>query len=173
LIDWLVFNDNLSSISAISWCEQILYYINLIPRFPADINQPLRPPNSRCNTYLFSIYWEKKHLKTLWYSETCLNRILNELESGINWNPEWTGIQNKLESWMNWNPEWTGILNKLESCLNQTLNKAPMLEIFVNLTCINQTPVYSEDISWSQVCSVYRFQCIEIQNDTKCSHYMK
>jgi hypothetical protein len=46
-------------------CEQILYYINLIPRFPADINQPLRPPNSRCNTYLFSIYWEKKHLKTI------------------------------------------------------------------------------------------------------------
>ena len=151
-----MFNDNLSSISAISWREQILHYINLIPRFSADINQPLRPPNSRCNTYLFSIYWEKKHLKTLWYSETCLNRILNELESGINWNPEWTGI-----------------LNKLESCLNQTLNKVPMLEIFVNLTCINQTPVYSEDKSWSQVCSVYRFQCIEIQNDTKCSHYMK
>jgi hypothetical protein len=29
LIDWLVFNANFSSISAISWCEQILYYIKL------------------------------------------------------------------------------------------------------------------------------------------------
>jgi len=29
-----------------------------------------------------------------------------------------------------------------------------MLEIFVNLTCINRTPVYSEPKSWSQRCSV-------------------
>jgi hypothetical protein len=28
-IDWLVFNTNFTSISAISWREQILYYINL------------------------------------------------------------------------------------------------------------------------------------------------
>ena len=28
-IDWLVFNANFISISAISWREQILYYINL------------------------------------------------------------------------------------------------------------------------------------------------
>ena len=28
-IDWLVFNSNFISISAISWREQILYYINL------------------------------------------------------------------------------------------------------------------------------------------------
>jgi len=41
-------------------------------------------------------------------------------------------------------------LNKTESCINKTLNEFPMFEIFVNLTCINQTPVYSEDKSWSQ-----------------------
>ena len=35
-------------------------------------------------------------------------------------------------------------LNKLESCINLTLNKVLMLEIFVNLTCINQAPVYSK-----------------------------
>jgi len=29
-------------------------------------------------------------------------------------------------------------------------NKIPMLEIFIKLTCIRQTPVYSEHISWSQ-----------------------
>ena len=37
-----------------------------------------------------------------------------------------------------------------ETCLNQTLNKVPMQEIIVNLTCIDQTPVYSEHKSWSQ-----------------------
>jgi len=30
LIDWLVFNANISSISAISWREQILYYIRYL-----------------------------------------------------------------------------------------------------------------------------------------------
>jgi hypothetical protein len=44
---------------------------------------------------------------------------------------------------------WTP--NKLESCINWTLNKVQIYEIFVNLTCINQTPVYSEHKSWSQV----------------------
>jgi hypothetical protein len=40
-------------------------------------------------------------------------------------------------------------LNKLKSCINRTLNKVLIQEIFVNLTCVNQTPVYSEDKSWS------------------------
>jgi hypothetical protein len=35
-------------------------------------------------------------------------------------------------------------LNKTESYINQTLNKVPMYEIFVNLSCINGTPVCSE-----------------------------
>ena len=43
---------------------------------------------------------------------------------------------------------WT--LNISKSCLNGTLKKVPMSEIFVNLTCINWTPVYSEHESWSQ-----------------------
>ena len=41
-------------------------------------------------------------------------------------------------------------LNKPESCINRKFNKVPMYEIFVNLTCIKQIPVYSEHISWSQ-----------------------
>ena len=40
--------------------------------------------------------------------------------------------------------------NKTESCLNQALNEVPMQKIFVNLTCINQTPTNSRLISWSQ-----------------------
>jgi len=43
---------------------------------------------------------------------------------------------------------WT--LNLPKSCINQTLNKVLMQEIFVNLTCINRTPVYSKHKSWSQ-----------------------
>jgi hypothetical protein len=35
------------------------------------------------------------------------------------------------------------------SCINWTLNRLPMLEIFVYLTCINQAPVYSEHKRWS------------------------
>jgi hypothetical protein len=35
-------------------------------------------------------------------------------------------------------------LNKPESCINRTLNKVLKYEMFVNLTCINQPPVYSE-----------------------------
>ena len=38
--------------------------------------------------------------------------------------------------------------SKMKSCINQTLNKVPMQEIFVNLT--NRTTVYSEDKSCSQ-----------------------
>jgi hypothetical protein len=49
------------------------------------------------------------------------------------------------ETCLSWTP------NKLESCINWTLNKVQIYEIFVNLTCINQTPVYSEHKSWSQV----------------------
>ena len=40
-------------------------------------------------------------------------------------------------------------LNKLKFCINRTLNKVLMQKIFVNLTCINQTPVYFEHKSWS------------------------
>ena len=34
--------------------------------------------------------------------------------------------------------------------MNQTLNKVLMQEIFVKLTCVNRTPVYSKHKSWSQ-----------------------
>jgi hypothetical protein len=40
--------------------------------------------------------------------------------------------------------------NKSESCKNQTSNKVPMYEIFINLTCINRKLVYSEHKSWPQ-----------------------
>ena len=40
-------------------------------------------------------------------------------------------------------------LNKPKFCINRTLNKVLMQKIFVNLTCINQTPVYFEHKSWS------------------------
>ena len=43
-----------------------------------------------------------------------------------------------------------GILNKPKSCINRTLNEVPIQDIFVSLTCIDQTPVYSEHKSWSQ-----------------------
>ena len=45
-------------------------------------------------------------------------------------------------------------LNKTESCINQTINKVPLHQISVNLTCINQTPVYFECKSWSHVGSL-------------------
>ena len=41
-------------------------------------------------------------------------------------------------------------LNKPKSCINRILNKVRLQEIFGNLTCITQTPVYSERKSWSQ-----------------------
>ena len=87
------------------------------------------------------------------YSETCLNRTLNKPKSCIN------RTLNKLKSYIN------RTLNKPKSCINRTLNKpksyinrilnkVPIKKIFVNLTCINQTPVYSEHNSWSQGSSV-------------------
>jgi hypothetical protein len=45
-------------------------------------------------------------------------------------------------------------LQKTESCINQTLNEVPMQEIFINLTCINWTPVYYKHKSLSHGCSV-------------------
>ena len=48
------------------------------------------------------------------YSETCVNRTLNNSDSSINLN----------------------------------LDKVPMHKLFVNLTCINRTPVYSKNKSW-------------------------
>ena len=45
-------------------------------------------------------------------------------------------------------------LNKPKSCINRTLNRVLMKEIFVNLTCINRTPVYSEHKNWFQGSSV-------------------
>ena len=47
-------------------------------------------------------------------------------------------------------------LINLKSCINRTLKKVQMKEIFVNLTCINQTPVYYEHKSWSQGGFVYK-----------------
>jgi len=41
-------------------------------------------------------------------------------------------------------------MNKTESCINLTLNKFTVQEIYVNLTCINRIPVYSEHKRWSQ-----------------------
>jgi hypothetical protein len=38
-------------------------------------------------------------------------------------------------------------VNRPEFCINETL-KVLMCEIFVRLTCINWTPVYSEHKSW-------------------------
>jgi hypothetical protein len=40
-----------------------------------------------------------------------------------------------------------GLNQFIESYLNQYLNKVPMWEIFVNLNCLIQTPVYSEQKS--------------------------
>jgi hypothetical protein len=41
-------------------------------------------------------------------------------------------------------------LNKLASFLNQTLfNKVTMYEILAYLTSINQTPIYSEHVNWT------------------------
>jgi hypothetical protein len=41
-------------------------------------------------------------------------------------------------------------MNKPESCINETSDKVPMQEIFVNVTCIKRNPVYYEDESLSQ-----------------------
>ena len=46
-------------------------------------------------------------------------------------------------------------MNKPKCCINQTLNKVPMQETFVNWTCINQIPFYSKHKSWSQGASVF------------------
>ena len=58
LIDWLVFNANFSSISAISWCEQILYYIKL------DTYKIIRN-----KTYL-----SKKNICIIFTNLTCVKR---------------------------------------------------------------------------------------------------
>ena len=42
------------------------------------------------------------------------------------------------------------IMMASESCINQTFNKVPMYEIFVNLYCINWTPVCFKHKSWFQ-----------------------
>jgi len=39
-------------------------------------------------------------------------------------------------------------LDKLDFCINRT--KVPMQEIFADLICINQIPLYSEQKSWPQ-----------------------
>jgi hypothetical protein len=49
------------------------------------------------------------------------------------------------------NPVYSEPWEEMESCINLSLNNnIPMQEDFVNLTCINLTPVYSELKSWSQ-----------------------
>jgi hypothetical protein len=41
--------------------------------------------------------------------------------------------------------------SETKSFINQTLNKVPINQkMFVNLTCLNQTPVYFEYKSWCQ-----------------------
>ena len=76
------------------------------------------------------------------YNETCLNKILSNPKSCIN------QTSSNLESCINQTS------SNPESCINQTLNQIRMKEIFVNLTYINRTPVYSERKSWSQGSSV-------------------
>jgi hypothetical protein len=81
--------------------------------------------------------------RTLNKTETCLNRTLNKTETCLN------RTLNKTETCLN------RTLNKTETCLNQTLNEVTMKEIFVNLTCINHTPVYSEHKRWFLGRSLY------------------
>jgi len=41
-------------------------------------------------------------------------------------------------------------MNKPKLCINRTIKKVPMQKIFVYLTCINRTSVYSKHKNWSQ-----------------------
>ena len=65
-----------------------------------------------CNIFMFTL----DKLGFTIYSETCVNRTLNNSDSSINLN----------------------------------LDKVKMHKFFVNLTCINRTPVYSKNKSWFQ-----------------------
>jgi hypothetical protein len=71
----------------------------------------------------------------------------------VSWGPQCikTGTYTSMLVWYS-KTRLNRTLNKPEFCINQTLNKfkVPMLELFINLTCINQTAVYFGQKSWSQ-----------------------
>ena len=84
-------------------------------------------------------------LNKLNYSETCLNRTLNKLNYKETCLNRTLNKLNYSETCLN------STLNKPESYIKRTLNKLLMQKIFVYLTCINRTPVYSKHKSFSQV----------------------
>ena len=79
----------------------------------------------------------------------CLNNIRRDLDKLVQiYIPEVHKFVRYSETCLN------RTVNKPKSCINRTLNKVLMQEIFVNLTCINRTPVLSEHKSWSHGGSV-------------------
>ena len=145
--------------SMLRW-EVVVHFVDIDGIFPdcqdyiyseTCLNRTLNKPKSCINRTLNKL--KSCINRTLNKPKSCINRTLNKLKSYIN------RTLNKLKSYINrtLNKPKSCInrtLNKPKSCINRILNKVPIKKIFVNLTCINQTPVYSEHNSWSQGSSV-------------------
>ena len=115
-------------LSYASICEyDLMKYMNYSETW---LNQPLNKRESCIHQTLNKP--ESWLHQTLNKPESCIHHTLNKPESWLH------QTLNKPESWLH------QTLNKPESCIHQTLNKVPMYKIFVNLTCIYWTPVYSE-----------------------------
>ena len=64
---------------------------------------------------------------------------------------------NGYRAWLSWCrlfETWSGQSKTMTSIFVASLNEVSIKEIFVNLTCVSKTPVYSEHKSWSQGGSV-------------------
>lgn len=91
-----------------------------------------------CHIYWYFLF----HIITLFYCKTCvfktcLNQPLNKLKTYLN-QP----------------------LNKLKFCVSKTSHLVRLLEIFINLTCLKQTPGLKFCSHKSHVFDIDRFHCV-------------
>ena len=124
--------------------------------------------------------------------KSCLNWTLDKMKSCtyINWTLDkmksctyinWTLDKMKSCTYINWILDkmksciyinWT--LDKMKSCtyINWTLNNVVL--IFVNLTCINQTPVYSEHKADSIIihCTWHKQVCLDYTRYLSINYYI-
>ena len=140
------------------------YYVYFFSRFYRNYNV-----STMKITYIFlilctkfkwcNILWIMSGLICLvkyfsWQDNLCLIKIMICLKYWFQWFETALKIilltfSKKVYNWCNYPINMFSenclkqTLNKPESCINRTLNKVQMYEIFVNLTCINQTLVYS------------------------------
>ena len=108
-----------------------------------------------CCYYISTLISKRLVFPVYIYFSSTLNAEDDVSFSSISVVPGWDSFIPPNRSALKYKSVYTDkALNKSESCINLTLKKVPMKKIFVKLTCLNQTPVYTEHKSLSQGGSV-------------------